>query len=332
VLSLQPRNLRALSRQSKALKPDNHDVVNLKIDKASLQARFVQINLALAEFNRLRQTENSPFKNADLAHTGLATYEPALQMIAGFPEGNIEHKFALLPTEFTHEANLLIRPPFNPEKGWPDRRLSYPDLPLLIVTASGDINRNAIKQQPNQKGVSQLEFSDNQFWLQLNSGVHKLLAGNPLNPDNAGAQMTEEILTEDKTTRMHTSRGGPPSGGSPPSDGGPPSGAGPPPGGASSSGPSGNSTGNEKSGMGNGPNFKTFGSGPSSDDGTRLPVSNVELTAAIRAISIAFFDSNLKHDSNARDWLMNNTNVWLIKSGTFHGQLRHFLLSPEKNM
>lgn len=308
VLSLQARSLNASLWLPKESKSDKSAIAHQKFGAVSLGTRSEQLNWALTELRRLQQAENSPFKNADAAHAGLTGFELGAQLVAGLSGENLSRKLDPLPAGFTHEAGLLISPPFNLAEGKPDRRFANLNGPLLVVTASGDMDPNHITAQSTQQGFWQFAPPGDKFLLRLNGGAHGLLAGNPPKPDGGDANDEDDVWLESKAMRR------PPSGGerfrsnlglSGHSGG--------------VSGGLGDKTGPSPGNGGNGAPPAGF-SGGSDDTGMRAPTSNVELAAAIRSISIAFFDAILKHDPIARDWLEHNANPWLAKSGTLQAK------------
>jgi hypothetical protein len=334
VLSLQARSFNATLWLSKESKSDRSVIARHKFDSASLQTRSEQLNWVLAEFRRRQQTEGSPFKSADSAHAGLAGFELGAQLVAGLSGESLLHqKLEPLTEGITPMTSLLISPPFDFAEGKPDHRFANMALPLLVVTASGDKDPNHITAQSAQKSFWQFAPPGDKFLLELNGGAHVLLAGNPPRQPGEDKDSNDDVSQESNPARASSQESGASSGGGHRHRGGGSMNLLNSGGDGSSRGGSQDAPGygsGRRGGSGHGGNSSGQSSGK--EGGVQIPdadaalmanatgnmrpsAPSADLVAAIRSVSIAFFDATLKQDPAARDWLMRNANVWLAKSG-----------------
>lgn len=287
----------AVGNALKALGPGrNHDLPAIGREyfaATALENRLPHLAWALEEFRRQAASGRAPFANADTQRLALVGYDLGAQAVTALVGGKLGAARPDLPG-LAIRAAIALSPSVDLAAGNPAHHYSDIQPPLLVVTASGDEDPYGITSPSLRTALWKYAPAQGKYLLLLRNGSHRWLSG-------AGPEQRREGADGDGPDDGQGGffgRGGP----FPAGDGGDRLRA--------------DAYGGNGGGGGHG--GPPGGGGHGAADGFRRPDgprSEAQHLAAVRDITTAFLDAQLKSDADARRWLDGRAARWLGRYG-----------------
>jgi len=312
VLALQPLAVAQAWSSQQARNGEFADIVRDQFASAALASRATAVRFGLDEAGRLATQGTAPYGRIDFSNIVIAGYDlgaQTLQYLAGEHVPGMNPVPAMPVLRATIALSPYVAPPYvGVEPAVLAARYGDMHLPMLGITGDEDVDGYEMVTIASARHAPfRYMASGDKYLMTLNGGSHRLLSGLPL-PE----------LANNPQSGSPPSYGGGMDGGRRGPGGGSGPGGGPGGGGASGGGPGGGGPGGNPEGP-DGGRSESGGRRPRIDLAKQIAAQERQIIA-IRQLSIAFLDTVVKQDTNARDWLVRDARPWLQPIGSLMGK------------